>query len=435
MAHPTRMLRVTALAAPLGALALSAQAADVVDTIKEQQQFSTLAEAIDSAGIAESLEGEGPYTVFAPTDQAFDRLPQEVRDALMKQENQDQLKSLLQYHVIEGQEITAKDALGQQTDVDTLAGDRLSVDGTGQMVLLIPAGLEAAAAGQTEVAETGGMPTSEHQQQVLATEPGTEQQQTMTEEGAMPSSPHQEQVLRGEQGEEQGGQPSAAQSQTAQEGAMPASPHQQQVLTTEPATGQQMTQESGVPSSPHQEQLLRGEQGEQQQGGQPSAAQQQTAQESGVPSSPHQQQVLATEPAAGQQQTMTEEGAMPSSPHQEQVLRGQQTEAQQGQPSTTQPQVVQESGVPSSPHQQQVLATDPATGQQPAAQQGGMPASPHQEQVLRGEERGEQQDQGVLREATVIGPDIQADNGVIHAVDAVLIPQSVLSMLEQSGTQ
>jgi uncharacterized surface protein with fasciclin (FAS1) repeats len=423
MAHPTRMLRATALAAPLGALALSAQAADIVSTIKEQQQFSTLADAIDSVGLGQSLQGEGPYTVFAPTDQAFERLPQEVQDALMKPENQEQLKSLLEYHVIEGEEITAKDALGQQTDVATVSGDRLSVDGTGQMVLLVPTGL-------TQVAESD-MPASPHQEQVLATEPATGQQPT-TQESGVPSSPHQEQVLSGEQGQEQqGGQPSTAQPQTAQESGMASSPHQEQVLATEPDTGQQpTTQESGVPSSPHQEQVLSGEQG-----GEPSTAQPQTAQDSGMPSSPHQQQALATDPATGQQLTM-QQGGMPASPHQEQVLQGEQSQEQQGgQPSTAQPQTAQDSGMPSSPHQQQALATDPATGQQPTAQQGGMPASPHQEQVLQGEQQGEQQDQGIVRAATVIEPDIQADNGVIHAVDAVLIPESVLSMLEQSRAQ
>jgi uncharacterized surface protein with fasciclin (FAS1) repeats len=71
--------------------------------------------------MAQSLQGGGPYTVFAPTDQAFEQL-------------------LLQYHVIEGKELSAKDIIGQQTEVDTLAGDSLSVDGSGQMVLLVPTG-------------------------------------------------------------------------------------------------------------------------------------------------------------------------------------------------------------------------------------------------------------------------------------------------------
>jgi uncharacterized surface protein with fasciclin (FAS1) repeats len=329
MASPKRMLKTALLAAPLGALALSlpagsAEAADIVDTLEEQQQFSRLAKAIEAAGMAQALQGEGPYTVFAPTDQAFEQLPQEVQDALMKQENQDQLESLLHYHVVEGQAIMAEDALGKQTDVDTASGDRLSLDGTGQMIVLGPqeaaGGRQQSSQGplrqggvQAEVAEESGMPASEHQQQVLAEEPATDPQQTMAQEGEMPSSPHQEQVLRGEQEEQQTGQQAGTeQPQTAQGDDMPSSPHQEQVLATEPAT----------------------------------------------------------DPAAEQQQTMVQEGEMPSSPHQEQVLRGQQ---------------------------------------------------------------GGQRGQGLLGEATVVEADIEADNGVIHAIDAVLVPQSVLSMIEQSA--
>jgi uncharacterized surface protein with fasciclin (FAS1) repeats len=214
MTSPRSMLRAAVLAAPLSALALSlpaasAQAADIIDTLKDQQQFSTLAKAIESAGLAQSLQREGPYTVFAPTDQAFDQLPQDAVDSLMKEENRDQLEALLEYHVIEGKEITAKDATGKQTDVDTVSGERLSVDGTGPMVLVVPSqpGARQQTGTETQVTEGSDMPASEHQQQVLADQPGTEQQQTMPQDSGMPSSPHQEQVLKGQQpGEQQGGQ-------------------------------------------------------------------------------------------------------------------------------------------------------------------------------------------------------------------------------------
>jgi uncharacterized surface protein with fasciclin (FAS1) repeats len=103
-------------------------------------------------------------------------------------------------------------------------------------------------------------------------------------------------------------------------------------------------------------------------------------------------------------------------------------------------QVTEGSDMPASEHQQQVLAEEPSTEpQQTMPQDSDMPSSPHQEQVLKGQQPGEQQagQQGVdvLRKATVIEPDIQADNGVIHGIDAVLIPQSVLSLIEQSGSQ
>jgi uncharacterized surface protein with fasciclin (FAS1) repeats len=393
MADRTRILRATVLAAPLGALALSAQAADIASTIKEQQQFSTLAKAIEAAGIAETLQGEGPYTIFAPTDEAFDRLPQGLQDALMKEENREQLKTLLQYHVIEGEEIMAEDVLGKQSDVDTVSGDRLSVDGTGEMILLMPeqAGQTQRQSSQgpaqqegveTEVAEESGMPASEHQQEVLAEEPATEERQTGAQ-GDVPSSPHQEQVLRDEPAAEQPGtqqqtgqQAGTAQPQTAQESDMPSSPHQEQVLRDEPITGQQA-----------------------------GTAQPQTAQESDMPSSPHQEQVLREQPAAEQQGTQ--------------------------QPAMEQPQTAQESDMPSSPHQEQVLSGEQTGTEQPqTAQESGMPSSPHQEQVLRGQQGGEQQGQ----QATVVEPDIDADNGVIHAVDALLVPQSVLSTLENAGT-
>ena len=208
MTSPRSMLRAAVLAAPLSALTLnlpagSAQAADIIDTLKNQQQFSTLAKAIESAGMAQSLQGEGPYTIFAPTDQAFDQLPQDALDSLMQEENRDQLEALLAYHVIEGQEIAAKDALGKQTQLATLAGDSLSVDGTGEMVLLVPAGLTVTGSGdqtetETQVTEGSDMPASEHQQQVMATQPDTERQQTMPQDTAMPASPHQEQVLSGQ---------------------------------------------------------------------------------------------------------------------------------------------------------------------------------------------------------------------------------------------
>jgi uncharacterized surface protein with fasciclin (FAS1) repeats len=196
MTYPRRLFKAAVLATPLGAVALSAQAADIVGTIKDQEQFSKLAEAMEQAGIAQSLQG-GPYTVFAPTDQAFEQLPQGTLDELMKEENRDQLETLLQYHVLEGEELMAKDVAGEQTEVDTLAGDSLSVDGSGQAVLLMATAPTSEI--QTEVTEQGGMPASEHQQQALGTDPATEQQQTASQGGDMPSSPHQEQVLRGEQ--------------------------------------------------------------------------------------------------------------------------------------------------------------------------------------------------------------------------------------------
>jgi Fasciclin domain len=143
-------------------------------------------------------------------------------------------------------------------------------------------------------------------------------------------------------------------------------------------------------------------------------------------------------------QAQAQDTDVPSSPHQEQVLHGEQQGEQPGsqQLSTGQPQTGTQE-VPSSPHQEQVLRgqqggeqQQPSTTPQTEAQGSDMPSSPHQEQVLRGEQpQSSQQDTGMLREATVIEPDIQADNGIIHAIDAVLVPQSVLLELESMGQE
>ena len=75
MTYRKSLLAAAVLAAPLGLAGFGAHAADVISTIQNQQQFSTLAKAIKSAGMAQAMKGKGPYTIFAPTDEAFAQLP------------------------------------------------------------------------------------------------------------------------------------------------------------------------------------------------------------------------------------------------------------------------------------------------------------------------------------------------------------------------
>ena len=104
--------------------------------------------------------------------------------------------------------------------------------------------------------------------------------------------------------------------------------------------------------------------------------------------------------------------------------------------------------MPMTEHQQQALESQPAPEQRQTTAEGpaDMPASPHQRQLLAEDELpGEQQQyhedaavQGepdLLREASVIGADIETDNGVIHVIDAVLLPQDVLKMLEEQAKE
>ena len=75
---------------------------DIVDTAVSAGQFNTLAAALDAAGLVDTLKGDGPFTVFAPTDEAFAKLPAGTVENLLKPENKDQLIAILTYHVVPG---------------------------------------------------------------------------------------------------------------------------------------------------------------------------------------------------------------------------------------------------------------------------------------------------------------------------------------------
>ncbi len=75
---------------------------DIVDTAVAAGQFETLAAALGAAGLVDTLKGEGPFTVFAPTDAAFAKLPEGTVESLLKPENKDQLVAILTYHVVPG---------------------------------------------------------------------------------------------------------------------------------------------------------------------------------------------------------------------------------------------------------------------------------------------------------------------------------------------
>ncbi len=81
---------------------------DVVDVAVSAGQFTTLAAALEAAGLVDTLKGEGPYTVFAPTDAAFAKLPEGTVETLLKPENKDQLIAILTYHVIPGKVTAAE---------------------------------------------------------------------------------------------------------------------------------------------------------------------------------------------------------------------------------------------------------------------------------------------------------------------------------------
>lgn len=75
---------------------------DIVDIAASNQSFSTLVAAVKAAGLVDTLKGDGPYTVFAPTNEAFAKLPAGTVESLLKPENKDKLVAILTYHVVPG---------------------------------------------------------------------------------------------------------------------------------------------------------------------------------------------------------------------------------------------------------------------------------------------------------------------------------------------
>ena len=102
--------------------------ADIVDTAIAAGSFKTLTAAVH-AGLESTLRSDGPFTVFAPTDEAFAKLPAGTVETLLKPENKDQLVSILTYHVLSGK-VYSKSLAGKQIEAATVQGTTVSVDGT-----------------------------------------------------------------------------------------------------------------------------------------------------------------------------------------------------------------------------------------------------------------------------------------------------------------
>ncbi|WP_342077925.1 fasciclin domain-containing protein [Yoonia sp. SS1-5] len=101
---------------------------DIVDIAASNGNFNTLVAAVTAAGLVETLKGDGPFTVFAPTDAAFAALPAGTVDNLLLPENKDQLTAILTYHVVPGA-VTSDQLAGQRLSVATVNGENVHIDG------------------------------------------------------------------------------------------------------------------------------------------------------------------------------------------------------------------------------------------------------------------------------------------------------------------
>jgi uncharacterized surface protein with fasciclin (FAS1) repeats len=133
-----------AAAAAAGIAGASARATetDIVDTAIAAGQFKTLAAALDGAGLVATLKGQGPFTVFAPTDAAFAKLPAGTVDDLLRPENKAKLAAILTYHVVPGR-VTAADVV-RLKEAKTVNGEMIGVKADGGSVMINDAKVTAA---------------------------------------------------------------------------------------------------------------------------------------------------------------------------------------------------------------------------------------------------------------------------------------------------
>ncbi|MGE5359887.1 MAG: fasciclin domain-containing protein [Bacteroidales bacterium] len=103
----------------------SAASKDIVDTAVAAGSFKTLAAALQAAGLVETLKGQGPFTVFAPTDEAFAKLPAGTVEELLKPENKAKLQRILTYHVVAGK-VTAAD-VAKLDSAKAASGDTIKI--------------------------------------------------------------------------------------------------------------------------------------------------------------------------------------------------------------------------------------------------------------------------------------------------------------------
>ena len=114
--------------------AVSAQGKDIVDTAVAAGQFKTLAAALGAAGLVDTLKGQGPFTVFAPTDEAFAKLPKGTVEELLKPENKAKLIAILTYHVVPGK-VMAADVVKVKS-AKTVQGGSIKVNAAGGKVMV-----------------------------------------------------------------------------------------------------------------------------------------------------------------------------------------------------------------------------------------------------------------------------------------------------------
>jgi len=122
-----RFAAVTAVLLPMSMASTAAYSQDIVDVASKAGTFKTLVTALKAADLVDTLKGAGPFTVFAPTDAAFKKLPKGTLASLLKPENKAELRRILTYHVLAGK-VMSGDIKGKKLSPKTVEGSTLAVD-------------------------------------------------------------------------------------------------------------------------------------------------------------------------------------------------------------------------------------------------------------------------------------------------------------------
>jgi uncharacterized surface protein with fasciclin (FAS1) repeats len=141
---------IALVALGIGGMQARAAEKDIVDTAVAAGQFKTLASALQAAGLVDTLKGDGPFTVFAPTDEAFAKLPAGTVENLLKPENKDQLVAILTYHVVPGK-VEAADVV-KLDEAKTVNGKMVDIEVKGDTAMVNDAKVT-----KTDIAASNGV--------------------------------------------------------------------------------------------------------------------------------------------------------------------------------------------------------------------------------------------------------------------------------------
>ncbi|GMV20487.1 MAG: fasciclin domain-containing protein [Vicinamibacterales bacterium] len=143
---------VAAVALVAGSTVKAQAPKDIVDTAVAAGSFKTLAAALQAAGLVDTLKGAGPFTVFAPTDEAFAKLPKGTVEDLLKPENKAKLTAILTYHVVPGKVMAAQVVTMNGKEAKTVNGQSVKIAVNGNTVMV-----DGAKVVKTDVAASNGV--------------------------------------------------------------------------------------------------------------------------------------------------------------------------------------------------------------------------------------------------------------------------------------